>query len=113
MTGYLTQTPWLPERRIAQAILDHLDVAGSLIGVVDILRAVRMEGDRHLWDTVPYALQTKLVSAVRASFCVSETYDSDDTRTDDLWYWTYDRAHEAIVAVGVCFNPPQGRCAMK
>lgn len=107
---YLTQNPWLPERRMAQAIHNHLDGGPvALIEVEDIIRTVRMPygPDHQLWDTVPHALQVKLVAAVLTIFCVNETYHlrEDDEDDDDLFYRGYDRSCEAIAAVGVFLNP--------
>ena len=104
MTSYLTQTPWLPERRMAQGILQHLDIAGALIGVEDIIRTVWLPygPDRQLWGAVPYALQVKLVSAVLTHFCVNATYDlPEDADDDELFYEGYYRSEGAIAAVGV------------
>lgn len=104
--NYTDNKPWLPERRMAQAILDHLGAAGFCIEVEDIIRTVRMPcEDQQLWDGLPWGLRVRLAETVCAVFCIDVTYtfeeDSDD---DDLWYSAHDRAEEAIDAVGVCFN---------
>jgi hypothetical protein len=102
--NYLITKPWLPERRMAQAIVTHLDDAEDL-DIEDIIKTVRMDNadQQRLWERIPHQLRTDLVTSVLREFCLNATYTfcDDDEGDERLLDACLDLSEAAISAIGL------------
>lgn len=98
MVPYTNRSPWLPERRIAQAVHEALVAAEAPEAVTR--PQMDDEADQARWDALPEALRQALVSALWARLSLAYAYADDSDEIDALWFDLWDQAEAVIDQIG-------------